>query len=172
MNAPLLLFDLRQDDRRLLSHRRMRCPVCGETFDRKTNNQRLCGRRKCRNEFRRHSECFSGPGYPSAPTVIRSRNSPIKSKPRTGQKPGRTWHFIAGPEVPGYFGAAGQNTFIERDTPPVNIVGGYQFPNAPVIDLSPIKTGTTTTATPATPTTTPIAFDGDLKIPDFLRRSL
>ena len=172
MNAPLPLQDLHRLD--FLSHRRTRCPVCGGSFDRKTNNQRLCGRRKCRNEFRRHSEQFGGSGYPSATTVIQSRNSSIKSKPKTGQKPGRAWHFIAGPEVPGYFEAVGQNAIIQRDTTPVNIVGGYRFPNAPVIDFSPIKTGATTTATTvaALPSTTPAIFDGDLRIPDFLKRAL
>ena len=78
---------------------RVICPVCGDRFDRKTNNQRLCGRRKCRNEFRRHSERFSGSGYPSAGAVIQSLNSSIKSKPKTGLKLGRAWHIVAGPDV-------------------------------------------------------------------------
>ena len=161
MNAPLPLPDLQRLN--LLSHRRRtRCPVCGETFDRKTNNQRLCGRRKCRNEFRRHSDQFGGFGYPGAPTVIQSRNSSIKSKQKTGQKPGRAWHQVVG-----------QNAIIQRDTPPVNIVGGYRFPNALVIDLSSIETG----IIPATPIVSamtpppPIVFADDLEIPKFLKRS-
>jgi hypothetical protein len=47
----------------------------------------------------------------------------------------------------------------------MNIVGGYRFPNAPAIDLSPIKTEVVVTPR----TSAPVTYD-DLDIPDFLRR--
>jgi hypothetical protein len=56
---------------------------------------------------------------------------------------------------------AEEKALLKRHHPPVNVVGGYRFPNAPEIDLSlaePVK-----------------AEDhdfGDLSIPDFLRRPI
>ena len=44
-----------------------------------------------------------------------------------------------------------------KRTPPLNVVGGFSFPDAPKLDLSPIPV--TTVAGP------------DLPIPDFLKRS-
>jgi hypothetical protein len=172
----------RQD---LLRRRRTRCLVCGEPFDRKTNNQRLCGRRQCRNEFRRYSERFLGVLHPSLKDVIQTQNSSIKSKPKTGLKSGRAWRIVTGPDVPeinlripldpetvarlkrtrvDYFETAGRNAIIKRDTPPVNVVGGYKFPSAPIIDLA-IKTEAAAPVTSAT-----IAGDG-LDIPNFLKRT-
>ena len=145
--------------------RRTRCPVCGDPFNRRTNNQRLCGRRKCRNAFRRDSERFLGDRYPSANAVIQTRNSSIKSKLKTGLKSGRACRKVTGPDVPeinlriplGLETIARLNrahvdlaehrksqadlvALIKRDTPPVNVVGGYKFPDAPTVDLSPINT--------------------------------
>ena len=58
---------------------------------------------------------------------------------------------------------------IKRHDPPVNILGGYRFPNAPVMDLGPIepepKADVRVPSPPLVPT------DDPLSIPDFLRRT-
>jgi len=51
---------------------------------------------------------------------------------------------------------------IGPNDPPVNILGGYRFPGAPVIDLSPPKSA------PIIAHNLPIP--DDLSIPDFLKR--
>jgi hypothetical protein len=58
--------------------------------------------------------------------------------------------------------AAEERAGIERHHPPVNILGGYNFPDAPVIGLRP-------PASPAASTPMPIVGDG-LDIPEFLLR--
>jgi hypothetical protein len=49
---------------------------------------------------------------------------------------------------------------------PVNVVGGYKFPDAPKIDLCPTETGSNDPKARARIVTIP----SDLSIPDFLRR--
>lgn len=63
---------------------------------------------------------------------------------------------------------------IKRHHPPVNIVGGYRFPGAPVIDLSPTREAEL--SDPVAPhlsdaTSDKSDFADDLSIPDFLRRT-
>jgi hypothetical protein len=103
---------------------------------------------------------------------------------KSGLKPGRAWRIVAGPDVPeinlripldpetvarlrrthvDYFEAAGREALIKPDIPPINIVGGYRFPNAPVIHFN-----TEVAMAPITPAT--VAGDG-LDILDFLKRS-
>jgi hypothetical protein len=52
---------------------------------------------------------------------------------------------------------------IKRDTPPVNVVGGYKFPGAPIVDLAP--------APVRHPQPHGLQIPADLSIPDFLRRA-
>jgi hypothetical protein len=54
---------------------------------------------------------------------------------------------------------------IQRHHAPVNVLGGYRFPDAPNIDLSPFAT-----AQPPAPTARAVVGDG-LDIPGFLLRS-
>jgi hypothetical protein len=114
----------------------------------------------------------------------------LKSSPKTGTKPGRAFRHIAGPighpiiyavppEVPSWKAnkkfwleanrravAAGEVLFT-RDTPPLNVIGGYKWPNAPAIDLSPPSA-----PAPIAPATPPIISIGDgLEIPVFLKRT-
>jgi hypothetical protein len=106
---------------------------------------------------------------------------------------GGTWVRIAGPifsessfraatlpldsETAAYYARSRKTAIAERDRqpvsapligprdPPANLVGGYRFPNAPEIDLSPIG--------PAPVKSAPIHVVGDpLAIPDFLRRAM
>jgi hypothetical protein len=57
---------------------------------------------------------------------------------------------------------------IQRHHAPVNVVGGYKFPDAPEIQIGP--SGNVSTSTPIS---APVITDGDtLDIPEFLKRSL
>jgi hypothetical protein len=47
-----------------------------------------------------------------------------------------------------HFAKLAKDCLYQHDTPPTNIVGGYKFPNAPVIDLAPTTpAGATSIAT-------------------------
>jgi MT-A70 len=46
------------------SYFRSRCRVCERPIDRKTDRRLVCKHSKCRHEFQRHPERFSGPRYP------------------------------------------------------------------------------------------------------------
>jgi hypothetical protein len=54
-----------------------------------------------------------------------------------------------------------RGALIKRRTPPANIVGGFRFPGAPAVYLSP---------TPATPKASAIPIGDGPEIPAFLRR--
>ena len=58
--------------------------------------------------------------------------------------------------------------------PPVDILGGYKFPSAPTIDLSPVTTPETipTIVSDWNPCWPGDGFGDDFWIPDFLRRPL
>jgi hypothetical protein len=66
---------------------------------------------------------------------------------------------------------------IKRHSSPVNVVGGYKFPNAPAVDLRPDKVAELQMLAelypsdwrPVSPTQPPIT--DDLRIPAFLRRA-
>jgi hypothetical protein len=59
---------------------------------------------------------------------------------------------------------AGAGTLIGRTDPPVNLLGGYRFPNAPDVELtSPAERARPDVADSSH------AIAGDLSIPDFLR---
>src|SRR6516225_8821951 len=104
---------------------RRRCMACEQPMERKSENQLLCGRRKCRtemDELRRHgmlgryaAEAASGtsikpgisplppdsarslvPGTPKAPL-----KTSIKSGIKTGLRSDRPWLQVAGPKLTG-----------------------------------------------------------------------
>jgi hypothetical protein len=116
---------------------------------------------------------------------------------KTGQKSGRAWCKVAGPDLPEinlqipldaelvarqkkrHAAAeaawrkaawhAKRRALIKRHHPPVNVLGGYKFPNAPDIDLSPIKPAQWATAS----RWVPAGAGADVPdIPDFLRREV
>jgi hypothetical protein len=61
-----------------------------------------------------------------------------------------------------HFAKQAKECLIQPHHPPVNIVGGYRFPAAPAVDLSPVK--------PASFKSAPVEITGDgLDIPKFLR---
>jgi hypothetical protein len=61
---------------------------------------------------------------------------------------------------------AGAAALIQKHHAPVNVIGGFKFANAPVIDLGTVPTAS------SEPTPLPASTEGDgLDIPDFLVRT-
>jgi hypothetical protein len=119
-----------------------RCLVCEQLFSRKTSRRVVCSRAKCRYDFKRHPERFSATRYPSAKSAHNGHGSPTKPGIKNDAKPDRGFRRIAGPEAEAinfqnWPVPVAKPTLIKRDTPPVNIIGGYKFPGAPKIRLSP-----------------------------------
>jgi hypothetical protein len=114
--------------------------------------------------------------------------NPTKSTPKIATFPGRPFRIVAGPgvsevnlRIPVELPASRANrafldywqkarrcaegkALIQRDTPPVNIIGGYQFWNAPAINWAcPTVTRKRRPAKPA-------IGDDPFVIPEFLKR--
>jgi hypothetical protein len=78
---------------------RRRCLVCERAIIRGTERQILCGRQKCKGEFRRHKERFFPARYPPLVLSPNALGNPIKSGLKIGTKRGRPFRQIAGPEL-------------------------------------------------------------------------
>jgi hypothetical protein len=127
----------------------------------------------------------AGPVNDPGAAVDASRN-PIKPGTFSRLKTDRAWRQVAGPEQSDrqlrlatadanaversnratnrrHWCAAGAAALIQRDTMPINIVGGYKFPDAPQIEL----TGGDPQSPPHNPTLA--IADGD-DLPAFLDR--
>jgi hypothetical protein len=119
-----------------------RCRVCEQLFNRKTRRRIVCSRAQCQSRFWRHPEDFSGARYPYSPLRYNEEKTSLKTTSKTGTKSGRGYRIIAGPAVdPINFGnwpelPKPRKVLIGRTTPPVNVIGGYRFPDAPKVDLS------------------------------------
>jgi hypothetical protein len=162
-----------------------RCRVCEALFARKTRRRNVCWRSHCRHEFQRHPELYFGLRYPSARLGHNASRKAIKLGTKIGAKCSRALRIVAGPEVheinlripaevpaskadkafEDYWRSARRRAarcaLTKRHTPPVNIIGGYQFPGAPKVDLS----------TPSASPPVSVGADVGLGIPSFLRRT-
>jgi hypothetical protein len=125
---------------------RVRCLMCERTMDRKTGNQRLCSRRKCKNAFRTSGgfgRYFEGKRGVGRKDVILDARNPIKPGISLPLETGiryRLW----GPKLTDeqlHLATLGWKP--ERRRPgksiPVNLIGGYRFPGAPAIKLRAIE---------------------------------
>jgi hypothetical protein len=127
-----------------VSFYRTHCRVCekelGET---KRNSRReLCGRRQCRNQFRSFRGRFLSAWYPSATGASKPEKRSTKSTSKTTIKSDRG--FAIGTDYDREVLRANFRTnakfwdaaaLIGPNDPPVNILGGFKFPNAPKIEL-------------------------------------
>jgi hypothetical protein len=68
-----------------------------------------------------------------------------------------------------HFAKLGERCSFQRDTPPLNVVGGYKFPDAPIVDLCPSAPKPPAVAPESRPD---LQIPDDLSIPPFLRRDL
>ena len=158
-----------------------RCLVCEGPLERKNKTQRVCRKSRCRNAWR--GEAGSGRLPPSTGVSLASKTSNSIGSKRP-LKPDRAWRQLAGAKLTpsqlhcGLVGA--KEAVVEADQkhragwrkhnaealiphPPVNIVGGYKFPNAPDVKLREERK----------PSLSPTALpkpDASLDIPDFLKR--
>jgi hypothetical protein len=89
------------------SYYRERCLVCEGSFERVREDQRTCGRRKCKGEFRRHRVRFWGKWLPNHPTVpgetLSAPKTPIKPATKTRIAERRGWRNSPSPiHAPAY----------------------------------------------------------------------
>jgi hypothetical protein len=139
-----------------------RCLVCEKKMERTVGHQKLCRSIACRRGYRdivahgiegkfgAKPQCKSDGGSPSA--------NPIEIGVRGSEKTDRPLRVIAGTlsdtglhlnalpvdrvtaarinRLNREYSRGDSTTLIKRHHPPVNIVGGYRFPDAPIIDVS------------------------------------
>jgi hypothetical protein len=137
---------------------RSRCLVCERPMERKTERKQLCGRPRCKSEFRALQQREMLGSYLLSTSAPNASGNPIKQGVSAPLKPGPRYRIVAGPALSdrqlelatvGAAAVLAQNrrtnarfsdeaALIKRDTPPVNIIGGYRFPGAPRIRLAAI----------------------------------
>ena len=134
------------------AHFATHCIVCEAAIAKVSRRRAVCWRSKCRHALQRHPEKYRlRVGQNAAKTVSATPTAGLghnaqenlaKSKLNTVTKSGRGYRIIAGPAVdPINFGnwpnlPKPRRVLIGRTTPPVNVIGGYRFPDAPKVDLS------------------------------------
>ena len=148
-------FCCRACERRFYS---CRCRVCESLLTKKSQRRQVCGRSRCRHELERHPGPYfrarfpradlghnakkTGTRYPPPGLGHNALAKPIKTGVPGAAKSGRAYRIIAGPAAdPINFGnwpdlPKPRRVLIGRTTPPVNVIGGYRFPDAPKVDLS------------------------------------
>ena len=170
---------------------RHRCLICERPIKQPKRGKRvICNKATCRSALRSNS--YLGRYHRSfAAKSISNKADFIGVKEPL--KPHRPWRVSAGPELSasalhcavvggdervtainranfkhwrGANAKAEQKTLIERRHPPVNVLGGYNYPDAPVVDLAPSKPATSEVRQTKAPLT-----DDRLDIPDVLRRT-
>jgi len=164
-----------------------RCVVCENDKPAGRSDRKFCRRPKCRTEYYQNRDRFGPITAKPNPTPSLSTLSSKSAQP-TGTKiddlADRKWRQIAGPELSAsafHCAMVGADETVEaaRRTnarfwreagagaligPPVNLLGGYKFPNAPDVELT----------SPAEPAPVRVAdsshaISDDLSIPDFLK---
>jgi hypothetical protein len=161
---------------------RSRCLMCEAAMERKTGNQRLCGRRKCKNGYRTSGPLgryFEGSRGVGPQDVILDARNPIKQGISLPLETGiryRLW----GPKLTDqqiHLATLGWKP--ERRKPgksiPTNIIGGHKFPGAPAIKLAAVRLEPEAPVAPELPIVPSVplapADDADpLEIPPFLAR--
>jgi len=161
------------------------CRACGREFlYRRTGRPRNFCDQKCRQSAFR--QCGGYPPSQIAESVRKKEATSKLSSPDFGDRGSASWRVVAGPELDLRWATVGSERIIEADKraraklkdeagadahclikrhdPPVNVVGGYKFPNAPAVDLTPPS---------RLPQSNELLFQTplDLSIPAFLKRS-
>ena len=161
-----------------------RCLVCEDPLQRRNKTQRVCRKSQCRNAWR--ARAGFGRYSPSNSVSLASKTLDFSdSKPPLQRH--RTWAQVAGPKLTssqlhcGLVGAVqavaeadqknrphwrrhNAKALLQPHDPPVNILGGYRFPDAPEVKLREEKEpGFALTASST-------KSDDNLDIPDFLKR--
>ena len=168
---------------------RHRCLICERPIEQPKRGKRLiCKKAKCRSALRSNS--FLGRYGTSFTAKLISKEVDFIDRKEPLQ-PERPWRIVAGPELStsafhcvggeeavkaanrtnlshwrGANVKAEKETLIKRHHPPVNVLGGYKYSGAPVVDLAPSKPATSEVRQTKAPLT-----DDRLDIPDVLRRT-
>ena len=157
-----------------------RCIVCEGPLQRRNKTQKVCRKSRCRNAWR--ARAGFGRYFPST-GVSSASKTPNSIGSKRPLKPDRAWRQLAGAKLtPSQLHCglvSAKEAVVEADQkhragwrkhnakalihPPVNIVGGYKFPNAPDVKLREEK------KPDCSPTALPEP-DANLEIPDFLKR--
>jgi hypothetical protein len=166
-----------------------RCAVCEKAKPAESTSRRiLCRRPQCRTEYRKNPDLYSfkGVGSGLAPNASGNVDS-------TGVKSGgfddRPWRTVAGkinpaaarnPTVGAAEAVAAANRTnarywqkgcrIKYGNSPINITGGYKFPDAPAVDLVPHPAVDLVPHPTVTHSPHLAEIPDDLSIPSFLRR--
>jgi hypothetical protein len=161
-----------------------RCLVCEDPLQRRNKTQKVCRKSRCRNAWR--AKAGFGRYCPSNSVSLASKTPNFIGSKRA-PKPDLAWRQIAGPKLSrsqlqcalvGAQEVAAENhqknragwskhnaqALLQPHHPPVNILGGYKFPDAPDVKLREEKEpGFALTASST-------KSDDNLDIPDFLKR--
>jgi hypothetical protein len=170
------------------------CRVCEQPISRKTARRQVCGRSRCRHEIQRHPEAYAlrlpgaglghnapetGSGYGYATLGHNGSRSAHSTGLKFDEKPGRG--YPTDPKIAAANAANAKHwrqfkqandhkAIFQRDTPPLNVIGGYRFPNAPKVNLYPPPAPLSgPPRAPASALAAPPLGD-ELEIPHFLRR--
>jgi hypothetical protein len=132
-----------------------RCLVCEGPLQRRNKTQRVCRKRRCRSAWRARASL----GRYSPSIAVSSASETLDSiDSKRPLKPDRAWRQIAGPKLSAsqlhcalvsakeaiaeahqknrpYWRQLIAKALIQPHHPPVNILGGYKFPNAPDVKL-------------------------------------
>jgi hypothetical protein len=165
---------------------RRRCRVCERAIEQSKRGRRIiCKKAACRNAWK--AKLGFGRYRPSSNAGITQKATNFTGSKQPSERD-RGWRVIAGALTPSQLhcalvgadeaieamrrsnarrwreanAAMELHCLIKRDSAPVNVTGGYRFPDAPAIDLR--QTTPVATEPPAV-----VTGDG-LDIPDFLRR--
>jgi hypothetical protein len=148
---------------------RTRCLVCEESIVRPASNQFLCGRRKCRNDFRRDPSRYLSGRYRDAGLRHSNSKNSIKSKAIWQIESSEAWQIVKRVE-------AKNRALLEAAE--IEAAGEFTEPEwREVISADGVRCFVTRFRDPAPPprrasTTAPhLTIPDDLSIPDFLRRN-
>jgi hypothetical protein len=155
---------------------RTHCRVCERPIIGRNSRRELCGRRQCRNQFRSARSQFFSVWYPTATGASKPGKSSTTSTLKSGTFSGRASAIGADSDREVLRQNAIDNrkfwnaaALIGSNDPPVNILGGYKFPNAPDIDLKSDRALADHSMT-VTESRPDLKIPDDLSIPQFLCR--
>jgi hypothetical protein len=131
-----------------------RCLVCEEPLERTTPNKLLCGRRACARDFNGlKAHGIVGRYYPHKA----DERNPITTGTISRLQTDQGWRVVAGSLTPAelrlaivgaehatrnnrgkreQYREAGTEALINGHHPPVDVAGGFEFPNAPAVSLT------------------------------------
>jgi hypothetical protein len=121
--------------------------ACERLMERKNENQRLCGRRKCKAEYAALQRHVMLGRYADSPSRFSDARKPINTGTFSPVSSGPRWRQVAGPAMSAEelhlatVGAPVATWVPPRPTPgnsaligptdePINLIGGYRFPHA------------------------------------------